>query len=140
MDKNWAFTKEKDLIYEEVSGRVHYWHYHPDNFNGAGSYMVKVVVAEGGGHPFHRHPEMHEILYILKGRAEQWIEGEMQYLEEGDSVYIAEDVVHATYNAGKGELHFLAVLSPREGWEAGTQDVSSEFPYAAYRNSEPEKK
>ena len=67
---------------------------------------------EGAGHDFHVHPEMHEILYILKGRAEQWIEDEMQVLEVGDSVYIDADVGHATFNAGEGELEFLAMLSP----------------------------
>ena len=95
--------------------------------------MVKVVVPQGKGHDFHRHPEMHEILYILKGRAEQWIEDEMQFLETGDSVYIDANVVHATFNAGDGELEFLAILSPPEGWEAGTLDVSQEEPYIGYR-------
>ncbi len=120
-------------MFEETVGRLHYWHYHPETMAGAQSYMVKVVVPEGMGHDFHRHPNMHEILYILKGRAEQWIEDEMQYLEVGDSIYIDKDVVHGTFNAGKGDLEFLAVLSPPEGWEAGTLDVSQQEPYASYR-------
>lgn len=133
MSKQWKFVKEKDLMFEETVGRLHYWHYHPKLIEGADSYMVKVVVPEGMGHDFHRHPRMHEILYILKGRAEQWIENEVQFLEPGDSVYIDADVVHGTFNAGKGELEFLAVLSPPEGWEAGTLDVSRDEPYASYR-------
>ena len=76
---------------------------------------------------------MNEILYVLKGRAEQWIEDEMQILEQGESVYIDADVAHATYNAGKGELHFLAILSPPQGWGAGTVDVSGREPYSTYR-------
>ncbi|WP_149304348.1 cupin domain-containing protein [Pareuzebyella sediminis] len=134
MPEQWKFSKEKDLMFEQAFGRDHYWHYHPDTIEGVRSYMVKVVVPEGKGHDFHRHPEMHEILYILKGRAEQWIEGEMQYLEEGDSIYIDADVVHGTFNAGEGPLEFLAVLSPPEGWAAGTLDVSDEEPYASYRS------
>ncbi|NNE78359.1 MAG: cupin domain-containing protein [Pricia sp.] len=134
MPKKWKFVKEKDLLFEETVGRLHYWHYHPETIETAESYMVKVVVPEGMGHDFHRHPKMHEILYILKGRAEQWIEDELQYLEVGDSIYIDADVVHGTFNAGKGDLEFLAVLSPPEGWEAGTLDVSQEEPYASYRD------
>ncbi|WP_209404978.1 cupin domain-containing protein [Pseudozobellia sp. WGM2] len=133
MSDQWKFVKKEDLMFEETVGRLHYWHYHPETMAGAQSYMVKVVVPEGMGHDFHRHPNMHEILYILKGRAEQWIEGEMQYLEVGDSIYIDKDVVHSTFNAGKGDLEFLAVLSPPEGWEAGTLDVSQQEPYASYR-------
>ena len=91
MSDQWKFVKEEDLMFEETVGRLHYWHYHPETMAGAQSYMVKVVVPEGMGHDFHRHPNMHEILYILKGRAEQWIEDEMQYLEVGDSIYIDKD-------------------------------------------------
>lgn len=134
MSKSWKFIKEKDMMFEKAFGREHYWHYHPEIIKDAESYMVKVVVPEGDGHNFHRHPKMHEILYILKGKAEQWIEDEMQILEVGDSVYIDADVVHATFNAGKGELEFLAVLSPPKGWEAGTLDVSQEEPYVNYRS------
>lgn len=133
MPKNWKFITKEDMVFEKAFGRDHYWHYHPQILEDADSYMVKVVVPEGQGHDFHKHPGMHEILYILKGRAEQWIEEEMQILEVGDSIYVAADVVHATYNAGKGELEFLAVLSPPKGWEAGTVDVSNELPYANYR-------
>tara|TARA_R110000744_G_scaffold374490_1_gene487309 strand:- start:8893 stop:9297 length:405 start_codon:yes stop_codon:yes gene_type:complete len=133
MSKTWKFIKEKDTMFEKAFGRDHYWHYHPEII-GAASYMVKVVVPEGDGHDFHRHPKMHEILYILKGKAEQWIEDEKQILEVGDSVYIDADVVHGTFNAGKGDLEFLAILSPPEGWEAGTLDVSHEEPYVNYRS------
>ena len=121
-------------MFEKAFGRDHHWHYHPEIIEKADSYMVKVIVPVGAGHDFHVHPEMHEILYILKGCAEQWIEDEMQFLEEGDSVYIDADVVHATFNAGKDELEFLAILSPPDGWEAGTVDVSGKEPYASYRS------
>lgn len=134
MSKNWKFVKETDMLFEKAFGRDHYWHYHPDGAENAESYMVKVVVPEGAGHDFHRHPKMHEILYILKGKAEQWIEDEMQILEIGDSVYIDADVVHATFNGGEGELEFLAILSPPTGWGAGTLDVSNEEPYSGYRS------
>ncbi|SIQ91989.1 cupin domain-containing protein [Maribacter ulvicola] len=133
MSNTWKFINKEDIMFEKAFGRNHYWHYHPNMIKSAGSYMVKVEVLEGDGHDFHRHPEMHEILYILKGQAEQWVEDEMQILDVGDSVYIDANVVHATFNAGKGKLEFLAVLSPPQGWEAGTIDVSQEEPYINYR-------
>lgn len=133
MESYWKFVKAGELPQEKVSGRDHYWHYNPEISRQAETILVKVVVPVGGGHPFHRHPEMNEILYILKGRAEQWVEGEMQLMETGDSVYIAPDVVHATYNAGDEELEFLAVLSPATGWKAGTIDESGKLPYSEMR-------
>lgn len=133
MAGHWKYIKEKDLLYEKVQDREHYWHTHPDTIEHPGSYMVKVVIKEGDGHDFHVHPEMHEILYVLRGQAEQWIEDEMEILNVGDSVYIDAGVVHATFNAGQGDLEFLAILSPHKGWGAGTVDRSGEEPYSTYR-------
>jgi oxalate decarboxylase/phosphoglucose isomerase-like protein (cupin superfamily) len=77
---------------------------------------------------------MHEILYFIKGTAEQWVEDEKQILGPGDSVYIEENAVHATFNAGDEDLEFLATLGPAEGWEAGTIDEYENLPYANYRS------
>lgn len=135
MSRNWKFVKEKDMMFEKAFGRDHYWHYHPELTQQGDCFMVKVIIKPGEGHDFHRHPEMNEILYVLKGTAEQWVEDEMQLLEAGESVFIAANVVHATFNGGKSELGFLAILSPPEGWEAGTVDVSEELPYSKYRKN-----
>ena len=127
--------KKDDLMYEKAFGRAHFWHYHPKLTKQGDCYMVKVVVKEGEGHTFHKHPEMNEILYVLKGTAEQWVEDQLQLLEVGESVFIAANTVHATFNGGIGELEFLAILSPPEGWEAGTVDVSKDVPYTNYRQN-----
>tara|TARA_R110002049_G_scaffold47793_17_gene138063 strand:- start:2117 stop:2527 length:411 start_codon:yes stop_codon:yes gene_type:complete len=133
MDKKWKFAKKKDLMLEKVLGRVHYWHYHPEIIEKAGTYMVKVVIPIGREHDFHIHPEMNEILYILKGSAEQWVEDKMEILSAGDSVYLDANIAHATFNAGDEDLEFLAILSPAEGWDVGTIDVSGDLPYSEYR-------
>lgn len=135
MEKYWKFVKEEDILKEKAFGRENQWHYHAEISKKANTYLVKVIVPKGGGHDFHRHPEMNEILYILKGKAEQWVEDEKQMLGPGDSVYIDPNVVHATINAGDGELEFLAILAPAEGWEAGTIDESMNLPYSTYRKA-----
>ena len=114
-------------------GRNHYWHYHPEIVHGAETLMVKIVMPKGECHNFHRHPEMNEILYILEGTAEQWIEDEMQILKKGDSVYIDPNLVHATFNIGSKDLEFLAILAPLKGWDAGTIDEYENLPYSEYR-------
>jgi len=129
----WKFVKDRDTICEKESGRDHYWHYSAEISKQADLYMVKVVMPKGGTHNFHRHPEMSEILYILKGEAEQWVEGEKRILKANDSVYIEANVVHATFNAGQEDLEFLAILSPASGWEAGTIFEFENPPYSEYR-------
>lgn len=133
MSKYWKFVKGKETKKEPDNTRDHYWHFNNVESEHADTYMVKVVMEKGGCHNFHRHPEMNEILYILKGTAEQWVEGEKQLLGPGDSVYIDPNVVHATFNVGDGELEFLAILAPSSGWEAGTIDEYESMPYAGYR-------
>lgn len=133
MENNWKFVKEKDLMFEKVLGREHHWHYHPELTQEGDCFMLKVVIKEGEGHTFHKHPEMNEILYVLKGKVEQWVESDKQILKTGESVYIPANVVHASFNAGKEDLELLAILSPQEGWESGTVDVFDELPYSKYR-------
>ncbi|MBX2814462.1 MAG: cupin domain-containing protein [Saprospiraceae bacterium] len=128
------FVLGKDLPLELVEGRGHHWHYRPETTPEADTLMVKVVVQAGEGHDFHRHPDMHEILYVLKGTAEQWIENEKKILTVGDSIYLDPDVVHATFNAGNDVLEFLAILSPKAGWSGGTIDESQNLPYKHYRS------
>jgi quercetin dioxygenase-like cupin family protein len=133
MSRFWKFVKDRDTIYEKVLGRNHHWHYNAEISKQADIFMVKVVMPPGGMHNFHRHPEMSEILYILKGRAEQWVEEEKQVLEPNESVYIEANLVHATFNVSDEELEFLAILSPSSGWEAGTIDEYENLPYSEYR-------
>lgn len=133
MEQHWKFVKEKDLMFEKVLGRDHHWHYHPELTQQGDCFMLKVVVKEGEGHNFHKHPEMNEILYVLKGKVEQWVESDMQILKAGESVYIPANVVHASFNIGKEDLELLAILSPQDGWKAGTVDVFQKLPYAKYR-------
>ena len=134
MGSFWKFTKEKKIGVEKALGRDHYWHCGEGRGSDADLYFVKVVMKKGDKHDFHRHPEMNEILYILKGKAEQWVEDEMKILGPGDSVYIDADVVHAIFNVSKDDLEFLAVLGPSSGWPAGTLDESQNEPYRNYRN------
>lgn len=133
MSTYWKFVKDQDTVEEKVLGRDHHWYFNADLTEQAGTYLVKVKMPPGGKHDFHRHPGMNEILYFIKGTAEQWVENDKQVMGPGDSVYIDPDVVHATFNTGTEELEFLAIFAPSEGWEAGTIDEYMNVPYSEYR-------
>ncbi len=133
MNKKWKFVKGHNIMVEKALGRDHFWHYNPEITPLADTILVKAIIPENGCHNFHRHPEMNEILYILKGTAEQWVENEKQILKAGDSVYINPNVVHATFNVGDNDLEFLAILAPALGWESGTIDEYMNLPYSKYR-------
>lgn len=133
MSGEFTFIKKDDIIKEPVDGRDHYWHYNPELVEGSNIITVKVVMPAGGKHDFHRHPRMDEVLYILKGEVEQWVEKEKRLLKAGESVYIPRNMVHGTFNTSAEAAEFLAILTPGDGFENGTVDEYMNPPYNSYR-------
>ena len=133
MSDFFQFVKGAETPNEVVDGREHHWYYNPEITAEADTIMVRVIIKKGEGHNFHRHPEMKEILYVLRGKAEQWVENEKSILGPGDAVHIDPNLIHATFNIGDENLEFLAILSPGSGWQAGTIDESLNHPYSTYR-------
>ena len=91
--------------------------------------MVRVLMPPGRAHQFHRHPTMEEIIYVVSGTAEQWVDREKRLLGPGDAAHIPADVVHGTYNAGNDTLVFLAILSPARFEGPALIDVHLEQPW-----------
>jgi quercetin dioxygenase-like cupin family protein len=80
---------------------------------GASDLMVaEVEFAPGGHHDFHYHPGQEEVLYVLEGEVEQWVEREMKVLRTGDSAFVGRDVVHASFNVANGASRILVVVGP----------------------------
>jgi len=96
-------------------------------------YMVRMNMPPGQAHPFHRHPEMEEIIYVLSGTAEQWVDRESRILGAGELAHVPQDVVHGTYNIGSDTLVFLAILSPARSEGPATVDVSMDPPWISLK-------
>ena len=86
------------------------------------------------GHPFHRHPDQEEIIWVREGRIEQWLEDDKQELGPGEAVYIQKDVVHGSYTVGDEPAKLTVILTPTAG-EGGYEviDVFEEEPWASLR-------
>jgi quercetin dioxygenase-like cupin family protein len=74
--------------------------------------IVRVTMRPGAGHQFHYHPELEEVIYIVDGVAEQWVDREKRRLKAGEIAFIPKMVVHAIHNTSKKPMTFLAILSP----------------------------
>jgi len=96
--------------------------------------VIEVNITPGNGHNFHRHPDQEEVIYVISGRVEQWLEQEKRVLGPGDSLFIGADVVHASFNVGDDDAQILAILGPCVG-EGGyeTVEVGDEAPWNALR-------
>ena len=99
--------------------------------------MVRANMEPGRSHPFHTHPTREEIIYILSGRAEQWIGREHRILGPGEMVLVPKGEVHGTYNPFRERLVFLAILAPANAPDPAIVDVSREEPWASLRKGMP---
>src|SRR3990170_3746180 len=77
--------------------------------------VINVSLAPGKGHDFHKHPDQEEVIYIVAGRVEQWVDRERRILGPGDSAFLPADTVHASFNVGDGDANIVAILGPCVG-------------------------
>ena len=122
-----------EAIVEPSPWGPHDWLCRPGLTEARDLQLVRVTMPPGKGHAFHRHPAMEEIIYVVAGRAEQWVGRDRRVLGPGEIAHIPKDVVHGTYNAGGEPLVFLAILSPAIFDGPGLVDVSREEPWASLR-------
>src|SRR5262245_6388826 len=102
------FVTESEMQVEQLPWGPHDWLCRPGLTDAKDLLLVRVNMPAGQGHKFHRHPEMEEIIYVISGTAEQWVDREKRTLKAGQIAHIPKDVVHGTYNAGDETLVFLA--------------------------------
>jgi quercetin dioxygenase-like cupin family protein len=92
----------------------HWWLSKPELTGTRQLTLVRVTMRPGSGHNFHYHPAREEIIYIVDGVAEQWVDREKRLLRTGECAFIPEKVVHAIFNTSSKPMTFLAILSPAE--------------------------
>lgn len=95
--------------------------------------LVRVKMPPGKAHRFHRHPALEELIYVVEGRAEQWVGREHRILGPGEVAHVPRDEVHGTYNVFDEPLTFLAILSPAKFEGPALIDVSEDEPWRSLR-------
>jgi quercetin dioxygenase-like cupin family protein len=108
------FITAKNAQIELAPWGKHWWLSRPGFTDSTQLTLVRVRMRPGTGHAFHYHPAREEIIYVVEGTAEQWVDREKRTLRVGDCAFIPEKVVHAIYNVSKKPMTFLAILSPAE--------------------------
>jgi quercetin dioxygenase-like cupin family protein len=131
---NGRFIQSGDIERETFDWGETGWVSRPELTGSRALCVMDVTLLPGGGHPFHRHPDQEEVIWVREGRIEQWLEGDKQELGPGEAVYIGRDVVHASYTVGDDAAKLSVMLSPTAG-EGGYEviDVFEEEPWASLR-------
>ncbi len=132
------FVQIADAVREPNAWTNNEWLCRPDLVAAEKLLLVRANMAPMHCHPFHFHPHREEIIYVIYGRAEQWVGDEYRILGPGEIAHIPAGVVHATYNPHAEPLVFLAMLSPAKlpddlAAAPDPHDVSAEQPWASKR-------
>lgn len=125
-----AAHMERDTLDWGVMG----WVSRPATTAASDLVVIEVTLLPGQGHAFHKHPHQEEVIYVLAGSIQQWIEQESRQLGAGDSAFIAADVVHASFNDASQPARLLAILGPCVG-DAGyeLEEVFQQEPWRSLR-------
>lgn len=110
----------KFVIAKDVENKVEDWGTlrwlsHPPATGARQLTVIDVGLAPGKGHDFHKHPDQEEVILVVAGQVEQWIDRDKRILGPGDSAFIPADVVHASFNVGDHPAKIVAILGPCVG-------------------------
>lgn len=128
------FVPSGDVDREELDWGTLGWLSRPPSTGAKQLTVIDVDLLPGKGHDFHKHPDQEEVIFVVNGEIEQWLETSNQTLKPGDSVFIPKDMVHASFNVSEGPAKLLAILGPCVG-EGGYEmvEVADQEPWRGLR-------
>ena len=97
---------------EELDWGSMRWISNPDREDAAHLTTIEVILKLNKGHDFHKHPDQEEVIFVVEGKIEQWLEEKKHILEAGDAIFIPKDVVHASFNIGDIPARLFVTLGP----------------------------
>lgn len=129
------FIPAAQAVREQLSWGSLAWCCRPETTGATGLVVIEVTLTPGGGHAFHKHPQQEEVIYVVDGEVEQWLDQGRQTLRTGDSVYLPAGVVHASFNVSSRNAKLLAILGPCLAVSNGYDvvEVAGEAPWKTLR-------
>ena len=129
------FFARDEVEREAMEGFELGWHSRPATTAARELVVIEVKLEPGGGHDFHRHPNQEEVIYVIDGEIEQWVDRRSRTLRAGDSAFIPAAMVHASFNVSGADARLLAILAPcvgDEGYEL--EEVHEQAPWSELRS------
>lgn len=128
------FIPAGDVEWEQLEWGELGWISRP-TFTGAQDVtVIEVSLKPGFGHDFHKHPDQEEVICVLSGEIEQWLEQDQQVLSAGDAIFIGAGVVHASFNVGSEPARLMVTLGPCAGEDGYVSvEVADQAPWNGLR-------
>ena len=130
-----TFVKQGDVEQDEFDWGTIGWRCRPANTGSKQLVVMDVTLEPGEGHDFHRHPGQEEMIIVRSGEITQFVGESSSTLTAGDSAFVPEGAVHASFNDGAQTAHLQVVLSPSLGGDTGygLEEVHDQEPWASLR-------
>ena len=116
------FMTASEIVREDPEWGVMGWVSRPAN-GGKNLTVIDVTLKPGLGHVFHKHPDQEEVIFVIEGKVEQWLDQEKKMLAPGEAAFIPPGLVHASFAAGDAPARAIAILGPCVG-EGGYEMVA----------------
>ncbi len=92
-------------------GELH-WYASGALSQASGLTVGRCILKGQSANPIHYHPNCEEVLHVLTGQIEHYIDGEGWFaMNAGDSITIPANLKHGARNIGDGEAHLLIAFS-----------------------------
>jgi quercetin dioxygenase-like cupin family protein len=92
--------------------------------------LFESTVPAGGGPPVHIHHNEDEVIGVLDGEYEFWLDGTIRRMGPGEAIFLPRGVPHTFRVAGRTPARLLAVLTPG-GFEGFFAEVATLDPARA---------
>jgi quercetin dioxygenase-like cupin family protein len=105
---------EEDQHSLELPGRSLKWLFTPAmQLSDAFSMNVVCIQAGAGVKPAHSHPEKEEVIYVLSGKGQVYIDGNVGELRSGTAVLFPKRSVHMLRNTGEETMKVVCFFIPQ---------------------------
>ena len=122
-------VRESDVEQLDVPGRKLRWFFHPDSEVSNHLSMNVVAIAVGETvKPAHSHTGQEEVIYVVAGQGQVWVDGEVDDLAPGTAVLFAIGSVHMVRNTGSEPLKLACFFAPPADFSAYEYHEEVEFP------------
>lgn len=102
-----------DTPVQQLPGRTLQWLVTPETL-GAEKISIAIMNCPPGAvvRPLHAHRDIEEILLVLQGQGEAWVDGRVAPFRKGDAVLLPANSKHMVRNTGEEPVITASIFSP----------------------------
>ncbi len=120
---------ENDVEAKELPGRSLKWLYTPEMKQTEGLSFNVVIIEPGNTvKPAHSHKNHEELIYIVSGAGEAYIDGNVSEVSAGSAVLFSKGSVHMLRNSGSEDMKVACFFTPAATLDDYSFHEEIEFP------------